>query len=101
MNAQLLTKLDGLLLDLSDSDVTVLFGEIAKRMIARQQPPVDSLLLCDADNHPVGYFVPQISSRKKPCRTKEEFIKEFKRRIDNPPDRFLNTDELMALLERE
>ncbi len=89
-----------MLVEFSDSDVPILLGEIAKRMMARQHSPAISLLLRDSEDHPVGYFVPQTSLRKTPYRSEEEFIKELKHRIANPPDRFLSTDELVAQLER-
>jgi hypothetical protein len=101
MNAQLLSKLDGIFLEVPDNDVPVLLGEMAKRAMARQEPSVPSLFLRDSDNHPVGYFVPQSSLRQRPYQTEEEFIKEAQYRIANPPDRFLTTDEFIALLERE
>jgi hypothetical protein len=99
MDPQLLTKLDRLLADLPDSDLPILLAEMAKRVMARQETAVPSLFLRDSDNRPVGHFVPQSSLRQRPYQTEEEFIKESKHRIANPPGRYLTTDELIALIE--
>ena len=101
MNPALLTDLDRLLIETADTDLSTLLGELAKRIMARQQPPVVSLLLRDTENQPVGYFVPQANLEKSSTRSKEEFVALMKCRIANPPERFLSTEEFLAALDVE
>ena len=93
----MLAELDHLLLHASEADIPLLLGEIAKRIVASQEPP-GSILLRDRGNQPVGYFVPQTSQKKPPQRTEEEFIEVLNDRIAKPPSRFLSTREFLKLL---
>jgi len=93
-------NLDRLLIESPDSDVLVLLAKLAKRAMANQGPTPSSLLLRDEANAVIGYLVPESLVSNAKLKSDEDFVRLLRDRIANPPDRFLNVDEFVAVLDQ-
>jgi hypothetical protein len=81
---------------LSDRELTDLTIKVCRQLISRGYglPP---LMIRDDDRRPVAFLV---SVPKAQDAGKEaELVAEAKRRLENPPDKYLTVDELLTSLD--
>ena len=81
---------------LSDADLTLLVQGLCRQYLSR--PNLVHLLEIPGDGErPVGFLVPV--PPKDLAEPDPEFLAEAKRRLDNPPDRYLSVDEFLDALD--
>jgi hypothetical protein len=83
---------------LSDDELTDLATKLCRRLVSRGQF-VQPIAIPGDDQQPIGFLVPVLPADAGDVDA--EFIAELKRRIDNPPDRYLTVEEFFAALDAE
>src|SRR5258708_366763 len=81
----------------SESDLRIAIGELMKRVL-RSNGIARSMPIHDADDRKLGLFVPEGALQNPDLNDYPTFLAVMRYRIDNPPERFLTLEEVLAEL---
>src|SRR5438067_12130069 len=81
---------------LSDQELTELTTKLCRQAMSRGRIALP-LAIPGEDQQPIGFLVPV--PPKGLDNIDPEFLAEAKRRLDNPPDRYLTVDEFLDALD--
>ncbi len=83
---------------LSNQELTELTKQLCQRVLSRRGIAMP-LAIVGKDQEPIGFLIP--APPADPEEIDPEFLAELRRRIANPPDRFLTVEEFFAALDEE